>query len=457
MGSVRRTLTRRDALAGAAAGAGALLHPALSRATAQRGGGVFETPVGALAAGEVRTVRLGRAVALVAARWSGPAGLQLRARRDDGRWGPWATAAAGHEGDGVRGGDRVGEGMWTGATRELSVRSPGGAHAVSLVCVAAEGAALPDVAPRALPGVGVALPAGPGQPPIIARQAWAGSSHPPRNGPFYGEIEMGFVHHTENPNGYTAAEVPAMLRAIYAFHVHGRGWFDIGYNFVVDHFGRIWEARAGGVDAPVIGAQAGDWNTISFGVALLGSFDSELPSPAALRALEHLLAWKMSLCGLPVRGRIAALVQRADVAFTQFRAGQHIHLPRIAGHRDGDATDCPGDAMYRQLPAMRTRVATLAGTPATITLIAELDELVTGPVLVLSGRLARRGGAPITRAPVTIESLQGVLPPALLASATTDGAGRFEATIVPRDSLLLRAVHAARPASVSALLPVTQV
>ena len=83
---------------------------------------------------------------------------------------------------------------------------------------------------------------------------------------------MAFVHHTENPNGYAANEVPAMLRAIYAFHRYVNGWNDIGYNFVVDLYGRIFEARAGGIDEPVVGAQAGGYNLASTGIAVLGSF-----------------------------------------------------------------------------------------------------------------------------------------------------------------------------------------
>ena len=73
----------------------------------------------------------------------------------------------------------------------------------------------------------------------------------------YGTVELAFVHHTENPNGYSAAQVPAMLRAIYAFHRYVNGWNDIGYNFVIDLYGRVFEARAGGIDQPVVGAQAG--------------------------------------------------------------------------------------------------------------------------------------------------------------------------------------------------------
>src|SRR5438270_297915 len=78
--------------------------------------------------------------------------------------------------------------------------------------------------------------------------------------PAYGAVRMAFVHHTENPNGYGASEVPAMLLAIYVFHRFVRGWDDIGYNFVVDLYGRIWEARAGGIDEAVTGAHAGGFN-----------------------------------------------------------------------------------------------------------------------------------------------------------------------------------------------------
>ena len=82
----------------------------------------------------------------------------------------------------------------------------------------------------------------------------------PRVAPEYGAVRMAFVHHTENPNGYSAGEVPAMLRAIFVFHRYVRGWNDIGYNFVIDLYGRIFEARAGGIDEPVVGAQAGGYN-----------------------------------------------------------------------------------------------------------------------------------------------------------------------------------------------------
>ena len=68
------------------------------------------------------------------------------------------------------------------------------------------------------------------------------------------------MHHTVNANDYTADEVPGIMRSIYAYHVKSRGWRDIGYNFLVDRFGRIWEGRYGGIDKPVVGAHTCGYN-----------------------------------------------------------------------------------------------------------------------------------------------------------------------------------------------------
>ena len=83
-----------------------------------------------------------------------------------------------------------------------------------------------------------------------------------------------------------------MLRAIFAFHRYVNGWNDIGYNFVVDLYGRIFEARAGGIDEPVVGAHAGGYNYFSSGVAMLGSF-METPISAAARRRSN-ACWRGS-------------------------------------------------------------------------------------------------------------------------------------------------------------------
>jgi hypothetical protein len=253
-----------------------------------------------------------------------------------------------------------------------------------------------------LPHVTSGLQAGPGQPPIIARRAWALDVAHPKVAPEYGSVELAFVHHTENPDGYSAGEVPAMLRSIFAFHRYTHGWNDIGYNFVIDRFGRIFEARAGGIDEPVIGAQAGGYNAYSTGIAILGTYSSQRISPAALAALERLLAWKLSLHGSPVEGHVTVRVTAEGAVYSRFPAHTPVSLPRVAGHRDADSTDCPGNALYLELPSLRRGAVRLAGRPARATLTVHAAEPATGVPATLAGSLRFLDGTPIVGAPVEI-------------------------------------------------------
>ncbi len=208
---------------------------------------------------------------------------------------------------------------------------------------------------------------------------WAQGIAKPRVAPEYGAVQMAFVHHTDNPNGYSPGEVPAMLRAIYVFHRYVNGWNDIGYNFVIDLYGRIFEARAGGIDESVIGAHAGGYNYASTGVAVLGEFSSRPISAAAAGALERLLAWKLSLHGIPTEGQVSVRVNPTGAVYSRYPAGARVSLPRIAGHRDGDTTDCPGDELYAELPGMRPRIDALAGRVARATIA--LGAAATPPVV----------------------------------------------------------------------------
>ncbi len=246
------------------------------------------------------------------------------------------------------------------------------------------------------------LPAGSGQPAIVAREAWALGRCRPRVAPEYGSVEVAFVHHTENPNGYLPAEVPGMLRAIFAFHRDGRRWNDIGYNFVVDRFGRIFEARAGGIDEPVVGAQAGGYNYRSTGIGVLGEYGAQQISPLARMALARLLAWKLSLHGVPTTGHAVVKVNRAGAGYSRFPAGADVSLPRIAGHRDADSTTCPGDALYGELAVVRATAGHLAGRPARATIFVRSDE-ATGAPQTLVGGLVFLDGAPIAGAPILVQ------------------------------------------------------
>ena len=87
------------------------------------------------------------------------------------------------------------------------------------------------------------------------------------------------MHHTADTNNYTADQVPAMMRSIYRYHTVSRGWGDIGYNVIVDKYGRLWEGRFGGLASTVIGAHAGGFNTGTFGVSMLGNYDTTPTTP----------------------------------------------------------------------------------------------------------------------------------------------------------------------------------
>ncbi|MDQ3616750.1 MAG: peptidoglycan recognition protein [Actinomycetota bacterium] len=177
------------------------------------------------------------------------------------------------------------------------------------------------------------------RPRIRSRAAW-GADRSMRSGtPQYGRVEAGFVHHTVNTNDYSRSDVPAIIRGIYAYHTQSLGWSDIGYNFLVDRFGRAWTGRFGGKRRAVIGAQVYGYNHVSTGVAAIGNFETDRPTREMRRAIGRVLGWKLGLHGIRVGGRFRWLEDN------RFRA--------VSGHRDGGQTLCPGKYLYHRLPDVR--------------------------------------------------------------------------------------------------------
>ena len=452
-----RHLTRRTLLGSAvAAGAASVLAPAESLAGALGPPpGVFSSWVGSLH-GTSGVIAVARGFELVGAEWVAPAHarIELRTRGVGGRWSRWALASVcGHGPDRAPAGDsRFGEPIWSGPAEAVQLRTDVAVEGVRLhfVTVRVAGGA---TAAAGLPLVSTGLDAGPGQPPIIARAAWARGGAPPRFPPACGEVKLAFVHHSEGPNGYRAGDVPAILKSIYQFHRFVRGYNDIGYNFAIDAFGRIWEARAGGVDEPVIGAHAGGYNFASTGVVILGTFIGVLPPAAALAALERLLAWKLSLHGVPVLGHVDVRVDPEGAGFTRFAPNELVSLPRVAGHRDGDQTACPGSALYARLPSIRPRVAQLAGKPARLAVTAEPLELMPGGTVTLSGKLTLPGGASAAGAPIELQTVgrhgPDVGAATTVVTATTAADGTWSVSLAPLENTLVRALHRAPPATVS--------
>jgi hypothetical protein len=169
---------------------------------------------------------------------------------------------------------------------------------------------------------------------------------------------MGFVHHTVSANEYGPEDSAAIVLAMCRFHRNSNGWNDLGYNFVVDRYGRIFEGRAGGSDQAVIGAQAQGYNGVSTGVSNIGTFSNVPQTAEGVAATARLLAWKLSLHGAPVEGPVVERSGGGDV--NRHPAGTDVTFERIAGHRDADRTECPGDLLFAQLPEIRRQAAALA-------------------------------------------------------------------------------------------------
>jgi hypothetical protein len=451
----RGHITRRTMLGGmAAAGAASLVHPAagIAGALAPRGS-VSSRWIGSLS-GTSLPVLTPRRFALAGVQWAGPshAHIELRARAADGRWGPWVLASVvGHDPDGTgeaKGARSMfGEPVWVGVADGVQLRSDRQVRGVRANFVSVAAGRLQATAaavPLALP----VLDAGPGQPPIIAREAWAQQQAPPTHVPEYGTINLGFVHHTVSADGYGAAEVPSMLLGIYDYHVGVRGFWDIAYNFVIDLYGQIWEARAGGIDMPVIGAHAGGYNAESTGVAMLGDFTNVIPSEAAIASLQRLLAWKLSLHGVPTEGLVEVVVAPSGYFYTPFGPGAHVALPRVAGHRDGDSTDCPGNALYAQLPSIRPGITALAGAPAMITISGPAKAAPAGVPVTLSGRAGILGGVPLRQAPVELQQLSPA-GESTITQTTTAADGSWSVTVAFQRNALVRALHRPQPATVT--------
>lgn len=184
------------------------------------------------------------------------------------------------------------------------------------------------------------------RPAIHSRAQWGADESLRADPPEYGEVRGAFVHHTVNANDYTEADVPAMIRSMYLYHVRSRGWNDIGYNFIVDKFGGVWEGRHGGVDRAVVGAHTYGYNDDAFAMSALGTYTDTPPSTRMLRAYQQLFAWKFTIHNIDPRRQVSY-------------DGES--WPAIAGHRDAAATACPGDALYRQLGTIRRGTITEMG------------------------------------------------------------------------------------------------
>ncbi len=214
------------------------------------------------------------------------------------------------------------------------------------------------------------LPAGAagaaGAPAIRSRASWG--ARPPSHTPSKtADLKLAIVHHTVSGNTYSASQVPAVLRSIQAYHQDVRGYGDIAYNILVDRFGVAWEGRAGGLRNVVLGGHSQGFNTGSVGVSVIGDYRFAGVSTAVFETVARVIAWKLAIHGVDPR----STVPYTSAGSAKYGAGTTVTLPRVVGHRDVQATNCPGGNLYARLGALRSRVTALvptyqAGLPPTL-------------------------------------------------------------------------------------------
>jgi hypothetical protein len=278
---------------------------------------------------------------LVGLHWLGGGAVSFRTLSVDGHWSSWRIA---DRADGVHaGGWRFGEPYWTGPSNRLEWRATSLVRRVRAYFVRSPAL---DAASRSVASAGA--------PRFVLRSAWDADEKIRRGAPRYTPAaRFAVIHHTAGTNAYGPADSAAIVRGIEIYHVKANGWNDIGYNVLVDRYGQVFEGRYGGITRNVIGAHAGGFNVGSIGVAVIGTYGRRSMSPAARSALVRLLAWRLDVAHVDP----LSTVVRVSRGNSKYPEGTRVRLRSLSGHRDTNATDCPGDALYSELPSIATAVA----------------------------------------------------------------------------------------------------
>ncbi len=324
---------------------------------------------------------------MIGIHWQGSGKVWFRTAAEPGRFGPWRSAQPEADDAPDVGSDeadgqpdwRIGNPWWTGKAHWVQYRTSGRVTRLrayfidSPVTVADRVSATASRTSSATAVTAAAL--GPVvQPSIVRRAEWNADESIVRDAPaIAARLRRAVVHHTAGSNSYSRSESAAIVRGIQRYHVLSNGWDDIGYNFLVDKYGRVFEGRGGGITENVIGAHAGGFNTSSVGVAVIGNYDSASLSRAARTALQRLLAWRLDVGHVFPRGRVDAV----SAGSSRWPAGVVVRLRAISGHRDTSLTSCPGRRIYGQLGRIARRV-TRIGLPKLWT--PEAEGSVGGPV-----------------------------------------------------------------------------
>ncbi len=213
---------------------------------------------------------------------------------------------------------------------------------------------------RAEAATGAALLGG-----VLSRADWGADESMRRGSPSYARaVKAVVVHHTAGRNDYSRADVPRVIRADYAYHVRGRGWEDLGYNLLVDRFGRVWEGRAGGIGRATIGSHAQGFNTGTLGVSMLGDATRTDPTADVTKALARVTAYAAATWRFDPTGTVTL----TSGGSPRYARGAQVTLHRVFGHKETGKTACPG-VLQDRLGTVRAFARTLLGPAPVITAV----------------------------------------------------------------------------------------
>ncbi len=299
----------------------------------------------------------------------GSVGLDVRFGKDGQNWGDWQPTDLEDVSNPLR--DRAGERFVNLVTVPRSSDTVGGTNATASFAQArlrlrGSGNLSPRISKLTLSfidagnsGAVTSQPAGGQKPPVISRSSWGApdGQQSPTWLPLYQQATHIIIHQTGTSN--TATDWAAEVRALWFAQAKVRGWGDLGYNFLIDPLGNIYEGRAGGDN--VVGGAAYPFSNGSVTVALLGSYLTNAPSDVQGAALVRLLGWKVNQLGLDPQG------SSKITAYLACGQSTTVDKPSIAGARDYAGEGCnstfnnstsPGDGVYNQLDRIRAAIIT---------------------------------------------------------------------------------------------------
>lgn len=203
-------------------------------------------------------------------------------------------------------------------------------------------------------------------PQIISRSQWGADEKKMYWPVEYAKTQKFIIHHTASSNliedSDSSGEYKDMVNNIYAYHTNNKAWKDengekisgfgdIGYNYLVDPNGNLYEGRDGGNGA--IGGHASGFNTGTIGISVIGNHHNTEDKPS------HNLNSKITTSLSKLIGWLAA---NNDINLSKVSSFNNKNIDGVVGHRDVGATLCPGNVLYSQLDTIQNQAQQYAQT-----------------------------------------------------------------------------------------------